>query len=678
MRDPAATSAAYDDFIRSLGADLRAGDEPPADRRAWEGRRARLREAMFAAMGPFPDKPCDFDVQHFGELKREGYRIEKLAFQTRPDVWATATVYVPDPVKGKLPAVLCVHGHFAGARRDPVIQARCLGLVKLGFFVLTLDAFGAGERHPSGKPGGYHGALLGSTLWQAGQTLLGMQVYDNRRAVDYLLTRPEVDGDRLGVTGASGGGNQTMYAGALDERFQAVVPVCSVGRYQAYLRAACCVCEVLPGALRFTEEGDVLGLVAPRALMVINASKDSYQFSVGEAEKSLERAKAIFKLYDIGDKLRHTVVEGGHGYSQEMREAMYGWMTGWLKGEGDGKPIPEPKHEVETLDDLACYGDGKRPAALLYPPTFAAREAKPLLAAVEAKTHGHKEAWESAALMLRAELRDRVLGGFPKPPKPDATTGDAEDAAGVRTLPLTFAPEPGLGLAALHRFKPGVKGRIPACVLLHPDGKAEALKHPLAAALVEKDWAVLAPDLRATGAARPENDAVHDAKDHNSAEHGVWVGRPLLGQWSFDVQCLLDWLAAQPGLRGDRLAVAGVGSAGVVALCVAALDERVASAAALDAPVTLVTEEAYGGEVRMGLLAPGLFHVGDVQHLAALAVPRRVIIAGGVSPQGKPLAAKDIDAAYAFTRSVYGLYKQEERFQRWEGEAAGLAAKLGE
>ena len=91
-----------------------------------------------------------------------------------------------------------------------------------------------------------------------------MQVYDNRRAVDYLLTRPEVDGDRLGVTGASGGGNQTMYAGALDERFKAVVPVCSVGNYQAYLQAACCVCEVLPGGLRFTEEGDVLGLVAPR------------------------------------------------------------------------------------------------------------------------------------------------------------------------------------------------------------------------------------------------------------------------------------------------------------------------------------------------------------------------------------------------------------------------------
>ena len=164
-----------------------------------------------------------------------------------------------------MPAVLAVHGHWAGARRDPVVQARCLGLVKLGFFVLAVDAFGSGERYTKPGLGTYHGALYGSTLWPAGLTLLGCQVYDNRRAVDYLLTRPEVDGDRLGITGASGGGNQTMYAGALDERFAAVVPVCSVGNYQAYLQAACCVCEVLPGALRFAEEGDVLALVAPRA-----------------------------------------------------------------------------------------------------------------------------------------------------------------------------------------------------------------------------------------------------------------------------------------------------------------------------------------------------------------------------------------------------------------------------
>src|SRR5205807_3100128 len=142
-----------------------------------------------AAMGALPDRPCDLEPKVVGVLKRGGYRVEKLLFQSQPDVWVTASAYVPEGAKGKVPAVLVVHGHWAGARRDPVVQARCLGLVKLGFFVLAVDAFGAGERYTKPARGTYHGALYGSTLWPVGQTLLGLQVYDNHRAVNYLCSR---------------------------------------------------------------------------------------------------------------------------------------------------------------------------------------------------------------------------------------------------------------------------------------------------------------------------------------------------------------------------------------------------------------------------------------------------------------------------------------------------------
>jgi dienelactone hydrolase len=635
---------------------------------------------MFAAMGPFPEKPCDLDPKVVDALKRDGYRIEKILFQSRPDVWVTANAYVPDGITGKVPAVLAVHGHWPWARRDPVVQARCLGLVKLGFFVLALDAFGAGERHPTPGKGAYHGALLGASLWPAGQTLLGMQVYDNRRAVDYLLTRPEVDGERLGVTGASGGGNQTMYAGALDERFRAVVPVCSVGNYQAYLQAACCVCEVLPGALRFTEEGDVLGLVAPRALMVVNATMDSFQFSVGEANKSLERAKEIYKLYDAGEKVTHPTFESPHAYNQAMREAMYGWMTRWLKGEGDGKPMPEPKHEVEKIEDLACYEEGKRPATFVFPCTFAGREAKRRLAAFDGRLRDHREAWEATAVMLRAQLREEVFGGFPKASEADVKVGEAVNKDGARTFPFLLRPEQGSYLSALARGNAEAKEKASLCVLLHVEGKTEALNHPLAAALVAKNVAVIAPDLRATGESKLENDLVHGAPDHTSSERAVWVGRPLLGQWAFDIQCLLDWITAKHEIHYSRgVALIGIGPAGVVALCAAAAtgDERIAAVAAIDAPATLVTEDPYGDGTRMALLAPRLFSVGDVPHLAALGAPRRLVIAGGVTPQGKKLGGKEIQEGYTFTREVYDLYKAGERLSLLEeAKSDDLAAML--
>src|SRR6516164_10172769 len=100
-----------------------------------------------------------------------------------------------------------------------------------------------------------------------------------------------------------------MYAGAFDERFSCVVPVCSVGTYCSYLGAACCVCEVVPDAVTYTEEWGLLAMVAPRALMVINATKDAFQFSVGEAQQSIERTKAIYKLRDAEEKLAHAVFE---------------------------------------------------------------------------------------------------------------------------------------------------------------------------------------------------------------------------------------------------------------------------------------------------------------------------------------------------------------------------------
>ncbi len=655
---------AFDELMRAQGRALHAKDQPAKTRADWQRRRDALRRAMLQAMGPVPEKPCPLQARVVGVLKRPGYRIEKVLFQSRPDVWVTGTMYVPDPAGGRRPAVLVVHGHWAGARRDPVVQARCLGLVQLGFVVLAVDAFGAGERSPTMQFGFYHGALYGSTLWPTGHTLLGMQVYDNQRALDYLSSRSEVDPHRFGITGASGGGNQTMYAGAMEDRFQAVVPVCSVGTYQSYLHAACCVCEVLPGALRFAEEGDVLALVAPRALMVINATRDSFNFSVGEAARSIARARPVFELYHAGEKLRHVPFESTHAYNQQMRETMYGWMTQWLKNEGKGQPIPEPKHQIETREDLACFPDGKRPERFTLLPAFAAQAGRALVERAGGNRPDQVADWEATAAARRRQLRQQIFGDFPRAPEPAAKLGKPATANNIRTTPVIVHPEPEMPVPALLQKRTGVReGAQPACVLLHLDGKEQALRHPLAAALLERDWTILAPDLRATGETRANNDTIVGAPDHNTAEHALWVGRPLLGQWVFDVSCLLDWLALQPGIDRRRLAVIGLGQAGVVALCAGALlGDRITSVAAVGAPSSYLTSAAYTQGTRMGLLAPGMLQIGDIPHLAALTAPRKLVVAEALSSEGKPVADKPLREAFAFTASVYRLYRKEGRF----------------
>ncbi|MEX2286032.1 MAG: alpha/beta hydrolase family protein [Planctomycetaceae bacterium] len=634
-------------FVRVRGAALRANDVVPSTLEEWIKRKESLRAQLQRSWGDFPKERCPLEPRTLGELKRDGYRVEKIVLQTRPGIEMTANAYVPDG-GGKRAAVLCVHGHWRGAKQDPVPQARCIGLAKLGFFVLVVDAFGAGERGLSKRLGEYHGEMVAATLFPTGLALAGLQVYENMRAVDYLQSRPEVDGTRIGITGASGGGNQTMYAGAYDERFRCVVPTCSVGTYQSYLTAACCMCELVPSAVTYTEEWGLLSMVAPRGLMVISATQDSFQFSVGEARKSLAPTRQVFELFGKPANVAHAVFESKHDYNQAMREAMYGWMTLHLKEEGDGKPISEPPIAVEDPESLRCYPGTSRPETFVTLPQFAAAQGREILA--RRKLPDHREHWDSESQMMTEALYERVLGRFPEPTPLNLHVDAGPDG---RSELIRFEPEPGLTLAA-HR-KPSGTAASKLAILLHPEGQGKAAEHPLANELNQGDWDVVTLDLRATGGLANPNDAIMNATDHNSAQWSVWIGRPLLGQWVWDIRRLLDALDQSKQGRPKTTALIGLESSGIVALCAAALDRRVSHVVTVGALATFVSAEPYRNQ-RFGIMAPGLLRdVGDVQHLAALSVPRRLIIAGGVLGNGDALKIAELKEHFQYTRRAYGL-----------------------
>jgi hypothetical protein len=588
--------------------------------------------------------------QKIGELEHEGVRIEKIIFQTMPDVWMTANVYLPAE-SGKRATVLNVHGHWKGAKQDPHVQARCLGLAKIGFVAMAVDAFGAGERALGTKLGEYHGEMIGGTLWPIGLAFVGMQVYENMRAVDYLLTRTEVDGAKLGITGASGGGNQTMYAGAWDERLKAVVPVCSVGNYQAYLGTACCMCETLPGALQFTEEWGLLSMVAPRALMVINAAKDSNQFSIAEASKSLNLTRPVFQLYGQADVLRHTTFDSPHDYNQAMREAMYGWMKLHLMGEGTGEPITEPKFTTAEPESLRCFPNDTRPADYVTIPRFAAREAKKLLA--QKLIPDHLEFWESEAYLMREGL-ERLLGPIPEEVPLDLKIAETEDG---KTRTLEFTSEPGVRLVAKHLV--GEQKRW--VFVIHSGGMEQAAKSELAGELLQRGWQVICPDLRATGTTAVAGEGRGRAPDHNSAQWSLWLGRPLAGQWAYDIRRTILAMQAATESVPEEIHLVGLESAAISTL-LAAISEDVTCNLTLVQPlVTYVADAPYERE-RLGSLIPGILrYVGDIQHLAALLAPRKLLINGGVMAPGKPLDIPQIEEQFSYTRTVYKIQDSQAK-----------------
>lgn len=655
----------YQAFMQKQAAELRKNDKAPGTTDEWAKLEIELRKNLFTAWGGdacFLPKPCDLDPQQHGEvLKRDGYTVERITIQTRPGVRMTCNLYIPDAAKQKpAPAILQVHGHWKGAKQDPVVQSRCIGAAKLGFVVLCVDAFGAGERGVGTALGEYHGDMTAATLLPLGTPLSGLQVYENMRAVDYLETRPEVDKTKIGITGASGGGNQTMYAGAWDKRFKAVMPVCSVGNYQAYLHTACCMCEVVPGALTFTEEWAVLALTAPRALCVVNATKDSIQFSVGEAKKSLALTAPVYKLTGKPDNLVHAIFEGPHDYSKAMRETMYGFMTLHLKGEGKGDPIPEPKFATEKPEDLRCYPGDTRPKDFMTIPKFAAAEAKKLLATKPSPKTADE--WAKERERVRKVLIEKNFGGFP------GVKPERKWAEGFEDLSLyNFHPEPGLTSRLRLRFDADVKRPNPATVvILSLEGVAAPGREKLEKAALAAGLSPITFDLRATGGLTAVSDRVGRSPDHNSAEWGLWLGRPLLGQWVFDVRQFLNSLGPVKDKDGKavprEVVVIGEGAAGLVALAAGATDDRITGVAAVNTLASFISDEPYTGQ-RLGTLAPGILRdVGDVAHLAALCAGKRVVIAGGVSGSGKPLPPDQLATAYAPATTLFKALGKEKDF----------------
>lgn len=333
----------------------------PQSKDEWITRREELKDIILqqAKVSYQPNLPLD--LRETGDYKIDGGSIKNIYFQTRPNVYATANLYIPAG-KGPFPAVVVTMGHSRVGKLYPEYQALGQTLAMNGYVVVAIDPWGAGERTTIHGDFEYHGANLGASLLNVGETLMGVQITDNMRAVDLLISLPFVDSKNIGATGASGGGNQVMWFAALDERIKAVVPAVSVGTFQSYILNSNCICEVLPGGLTFTEESAVLGLIAPRALKICSGLLDSNMaFNPKEMLRSFHGAETIYSFYGADNNLSYQIFDTPHGYFPEMREAMLGWFDLHLKNEGTGAPKKEKQFTLLPESELMVFPKGQRP-----------------------------------------------------------------------------------------------------------------------------------------------------------------------------------------------------------------------------------------------------------------------------------------------------------------------------
>ncbi|MGC8669295.1 MAG: alpha/beta hydrolase family protein [Chthonomonadales bacterium] len=311
---------------------------PPANLVQWKARREELRTRILVSAGLWPmPKKGPLHALITGRLEAPDYIVENVAIQTLPGFYLCGNLYRPKGGRGPFPGIVNPHGHWSHGRleAEPDVDTAApppappapgkanlvaigVNLARHGFVVFAYDMVGYNDTDQV-----THKFANGIEPWFYGVSLMGLQLWNSIRAVDFLQSLPYVDRHRIGATGASGGGTQTFLLTAVDDRVKCAVPVNMVS---AYMQGGC-LCENGPGLRVGTDNVEIAALAAPRPLLLVAATGDWTQHVPNEEWPAIEK---VYRLYDAADRTACVQFNYGHNYNRQSREAMYAWFGRWL------------------------------------------------------------------------------------------------------------------------------------------------------------------------------------------------------------------------------------------------------------------------------------------------------------------------------------------------------------
>lgn len=607
--------------------------------------RKKIKEEIIEKAGITVDHHLPFDVHETGTVRMDGYTIKNIFFQTLPGIYATANLYVPQG-DGPFPAIIISNGHWPGARLCREVQMVAQSLAMNGYVSLCIDAFGSGERGTIPGKEEYHGANLGASILNVGKTLLGIQVSENMRGIDLLCSLPNVDAKRIGATGGSGGGNQTMWLTAIDERVKAAVPVVSAGTFESYVMESNCVCELLPDGLTFSEESDLLALIAPRAILLVNHQLDANPgFSPVQMLRSYNNARPVYEMLGAEKNLEYKLFDLPHDYLQEDRDAMLSWFGTHFK---NGKSI-HPVHETDFVkipdEQLRAFPNDQRDSRVLSIPDYCKREGTQLkgqlLSTIVAD--GDRKKKELQQILRLKDTSD--ITEIVRYQNRRGWERMALKSASGKLIPLLLS-EP-------------INKSLGYTILCDPKGKNN-IPEPIIAGLKAKGSGIAIIDLFGTGEATSAKADQFDngglVQFHTISRAELWLGKTVMGEWINDLDLVLQFLKGKPG--AETIRIDGSREAGLAALFLSVIHgEKIDSLTLRETPSSYVFDEREGIDFfSMAIHVPGILNWGDVSLAAALS-GKNIHFIHPVSMSGNDLEEKDIAKTadeYRQIRAVFG------------------------
>lgn len=654
-----------------------------------EARNAFVREKLLLMLGSFPERN-PLRAATIKVAQKNGYKVENVMFCSRPDFWVTGNLYVPTSGSGPFPGIISPCGHYPLARMIPQYQSAYISLVKSGFVVLAYDPIGQGERRQYWNPatnitevGGpvFEHSMPGQELVLLGQTLTGYFVWDGMRAIDYLLSRPEVDSQKIGCAGHSGGGTMTKFISVADPRVRCAA-ILEGGTANASTRSigfGDIEQDLFPAAIFGINNVDLHVAVAPRPLL---ACIEHYSEGFDRAADAI---RARYKQLGAEDHFAAVAADDPHSWSPKLRRATTDWFCHWFYGRSGPSAIAG--YEVSRPEDLYCTPDGslryshkgmgvfsviaEKGAAL--PPLRELPKSKTELAAYQSHVQ------EQIRVLLRLENAMGSAQSQPLGVRSVAVT----PREGYHIEKIELLSEPGIYIPMWVFVPDNSSGVLPTVLYLNDEGmevdgmefegaEASGLQHSVLDEMVRRGYLVIAADVRGIGETKVsrvrslscgEFGQLFDA-DTAMAYGAWWMNESLLGMRVWDVLRCVDYAMQRKGADHQHLNLIGKGQAGLWCLYAAALDSRIKTLMCVDSLVsyrslTQVDRYLYGADI----FVPEILQHLDLPQVAAAVSPRPLTLIEPRNPMKERVSASAAYGEYRFTRDIYNLNGTSSKFQ---------------
>lgn len=624
----------------------------------WTQRQSIVRKKLWDVLGGIPEK-TNLNAKITGTVKKKDYTVENIIYESLPGFYVTASLFIPDNMKKPAPAILFCSGHSSGVYRLFLYQQPLLNLVKKGFIVLAIDPIGQGERlqyFDSAKGESIIGSSTkehsypAAQIFLTGKSIARYFIWDGIRGIDYLVSRPEVDAKRIGVQGLSGGGTQTAYISALDERVAASAPAGYITSYRRLLEsigAADGEQNFYHGLSKGLDQADLLELRAPKPTLIMATTRDF--FSIQGSRETYAEVKKEYELMGKPENIKLTEDDGGHGYTKKNREAMYAFFQKYLQLPGSSA---EEEVECPTPLELQKTSTGQLSTSLGGETVFGlnSREAEKMISILNSSRT------DLSKHIPKALKSAKILSGYREPSSNDdpVFTGRIQrDGYLIEKYFLKGEGDYVIPYLLIIPEKPTGK----ALIYLHPAGKAaEAASGQEIEWFVKKGFTVLAPDLIGIGEMGPgvfKGDAYISGFSYNIWFTSLIIGRSITGVQTGDVVRLSKQLGKTPGIT-DIHGFARKEMTPVL-LHAAAFDQTVKSIALIEpycSYQSIVSNRFYQPGFVQNLVA-GALPAYDLPDLEASLAPRKLLMVGTTDGNGENTNPNSIDKDLDIVKTTY-------------------------